>query len=202
METSSKHMPADERRAVIVGAVVALAGLQNPSDITTAAIASHMNLTQGALFRHFANKEAIWQAVMAWVADHLLARIDQSSQGVESPVAAMEAILMSHVEFVIAHPGVPRMMFGELQRAESTPAKHQVEALIQRYGERLHRLIEAGKASGELPAGLDKQAATTLFIGTVQGMVMQSMLAGDVGRMRHDAPHVFAIYQRGIRSAS
>ena len=202
METSSKHLPADARRAVIVGAVVALAGSQNPSDITTAAIANHMNLTQGALFRHFANKEAIWQAVMAWVADHLLARIDQSSQGVESPVAAMEAIFMSHVDFVIAHPGVPRMMFGELQRAESTPAKRQGEALIQRYGARLHRLIEKGKASGELSPCLDNQAATTLFIGTVQGLVMQSLLAGDVGRMRHDAPRVFAIYQRGIRSAS
>ncbi|HQV42048.1 MAG TPA: TetR family transcriptional regulator, partial [Moraxellaceae bacterium] len=33
-----------------------LAGLQNPSEITTAAIAKHMNLTQGALFRHFPNK--------------------------------------------------------------------------------------------------------------------------------------------------
>jgi AcrR family transcriptional regulator len=202
VETHSKHLPADERRAVIVAAVVALAGSQNPSEITTAAIANHMNLTQGALFRHFANKEAIWQAVMAWVAEHLLARIDEASQGIESPVAAMEAIFMSHVEFVIAHPGVPRMMFGELQGAESTPAKRQVETLIQRYGERLHRLIEAGKTSGELPAGLDNQAATTLFIGTVQGLVMQSMLAGDVGRMRHDAPRVFAIYQRGIRSAS
>ena len=202
METHSKHLPADERRAVIVAAVVALAGSQNPSEITTAAIANHMNLTQGALFRHFANKEAIWQAVMAWVAEHLLARIDEASKGIESPVAAMEAIFMSHVEFVIAHPGVPRMMFGELQHAESTPAKRQVETLIQRYGERLHRLIEAGKTSGELPAGLDNQAATTLFIGTVQGLVMQSMLAGDVGRMRHDAPRVFAIYQRGIRSAS
>jgi AcrR family transcriptional regulator len=202
VETSSKHLPADERRAMIVGAVVALAGSQNPSDITTAAIANHMNLTQGALFRHFANKEAIWQAVMAWVAEHLLARIDQSSQGIASSIAAMEAIFMSHVEFVIAHPGVPRMMFGELQHAESTPAKRQVEALIQRYGERLHRLIEAGKACGELPPNLDNQAATTLFIGTVQGLVMQSMLADDVGRMHHDAPRVFAIYQRGIRSAS
>jgi AcrR family transcriptional regulator len=48
---------------------VALAGSQNPSEITTAAIAKHMNLTQGALFRHFPNKEAIWQAVMEWVAE-------------------------------------------------------------------------------------------------------------------------------------
>ena len=29
---------------------------------------------------------------------------------------------------------------------------------------------------------------------------MQSMLAGDVDRIRRDAPRVFAIYQRGIRS--
>ncbi|WP_455906485.1 TetR family transcriptional regulator C-terminal domain-containing protein [Citrobacter werkmanii] len=93
------------------------------------------------------------------------------------------------------------MMFGELQRAESTPAKRMVQTLIQRYGERLHRLIEKGKASGELSPSLDNEAAATLFIGTIQGLVMQSLLAGDVGRMHRDAPRVFAIYRRGIRCA-
>ena len=135
MDTHPKHLPADERRAVTVESVVALAGSQNPSEITTAAIAKHMNLTQGALFRHFPNKEAIWQAVMEWVAERLLARIDRSAQGIESPLAAMEAMFMSHIEFVAEHPGVPRMMFGELQRAESTPAKRMVQTLIQRYGD-------------------------------------------------------------------
>lgn len=201
MDTPPKHLPADERRAVTVESVVALAGSQNPSEITTAAIAKHMNLTQGALFRHFPNKEAIWQAVMEWVAEHLLARIDRAAQGIESPLAAMEAMFMSHVDFVIEHPGVPRMMFGELQRAESTPAKRMVQTLIERYGERLHHLIDTGKARGEIATSLDNAAAATLFIGTVQGLVMQSMLAGDVGRMRRDAPLVFAIYCRGIRSA-
>ena len=147
MDLTPKHLPADERRAVTVRAVVALAASQNPSEITTAAIAKHMNLTQGALFRHFPSKEAIWQAVMEWVAERLLARIDHSAQGIESPVAAMAAMFMSHVEFVVEHPGVPRMMFGELQRADMTPAKRMVQTLIQRYGERLHRLIEKGKAS-------------------------------------------------------
>ena len=45
---------------------------------------------------------------------------------------------------------------------------------------------------------LDSEAAATLFIGTVQGLVMQSLLAGDVKRLRRDAPRVFAIYRRGI----
>jgi len=201
MNMHSKHLPADERRAVTIEAVVDLAGTQNPSEITTAAIAKHMNLTQGALFRHFPNKDAIWKAVMEWVAEQLLARIDRSAQGVDSPLAAMEAMFMSHVEFVAEHPGVPRMMFGELQRAEQTPAKLMVQNLIQRYGESLNRLIEKGKANGELSPTLDAEAAATLFIGTIQGMVMQSLLAGDVKRIHNDAPRVFAIYRRGIGSA-
>lgn len=198
MDTRSKHLPANERRAVTVEAVVDLAGLQNPSEITTAAIAKHMNLTQGALFRHFPNKDAIWQAVMEWVAERLLARIDRSAQGIESPLAAMEAMFMSHIEFVAEHPGVPRIMFGELQRAESTAAKRMVQTLLKHYGERLHRLIEKGKVSGQLSVTLDDEAAATLFIGTIQGLVMQSMLAGDVDRIRRDAPRIFKIYRHGI----
>lgn len=198
MDTHSKHLSADERRAVTIESVVKLAGSQNPSEITTAAIAKQMNVTQGALFRHFPHKQAIWQAVMEWVAERLLARIDRAAQGAKSPLAAMEAIFMSHIEFVAKHPGVPRMMFGELQRAESTPAKRMVQILIQHYSERLHRLIEQGKADGQLPLSLDNEAAAILFIGTIQGLVMQSLLAGDVGRIRRDAPRVFAIYRLGI----
>ncbi|SNT71091.1 TetR/AcrR family transcriptional regulator [Psychrobacter sp. LV10R520-6] len=201
MDSHSKNLPADKRRAVTIESVVELAGTQNPSKITTAAIAKHMNLTQGALFRHFPNKEAIWQAVMEWVAERLLARIDKSTEGIESPLLAMKAMFMSHIEFVVEHPGVPRMIFGELQRAESTPAKCMVQTLIQRYGERLHHLIDKGKTSGELSSSLDSEAAATLFIGTIQGLVMQSMLVGDVRRMQRDAPRVFAIYMRGIRGA-
>ena len=202
LNTPTKHLPADERRAATVESVVALAASCNPSDITTAAIAEHMQVTQGALFRHFPSKDAIWEATMDWVAERLLSRIDRAAKGIASPLAAMEAMFMSHVEFVVAHPGVPRMMFGELQRAELTPAKRMAQTLIQRYGERLHGLMAQAKACGELPPELDNEAAATLFIGTIQGLVMQSLLAGDVTRIRRDAPRVFDIYRRGIRSAA
>jgi AcrR family transcriptional regulator len=200
MNTRSKNLPAEERRAVTVEAVVALAAEQNPNDITTAAIAQRMGLTQGALFRHFANKDAILQAVMEWVAERLLSRVDKAVQAAPTPLAALEAMFMAHVGFVVEHPGVPRMLFGELQRAEETGPKRMVQTLILRYGERLRRLLEDGKARGELDAQIDTEAAVILFIGTVQGLVMQSLLAGDIGRIRQEAPRVFAIYRRGIRS--
>jgi len=200
METHAKHLPADERRAVTVETVVALAAEQDPSEITTTAIAKRMHLTQGALFRHFPSKESLWQAVMEWVAERLLTRIDQAAAQATSPLAALEAMFLSHVEFVTEHPGVPRMLFGELQRRDESPAKRMARTLIAHYGERLNLVIEQGKACGEIAPEIDSAAAATLFIGSLQGLVMQSMLAGDVSRIHSEAPRVFALYRRGIGS--
>lgn len=200
METHPKHLPADERRAETVETVVALAAEQDPSEITTTAIAKRMRLTQGALFRHFPSKEAIWQAVMEWVAERLLARVEKAAAQADSPLAALEAMFLSHAEFVAEHPGVPRMLFGELQRSGDSPAKRMARTLIARYGERLRQVIEQGKVCGEIAPAIDTTAATTLFIGTLQGLVMQSLLAGDVSRIRNEAPGVFALYRRGIGS--
>lgn len=202
MHPGTKHMTADQRRAVTVEAVVALAAEHNPGDITTAAIAKHMNLTQGALFRHFPNKEAIWGSVMAWVAERLLTRCDTAAKAAATPLAALEAVFMAHIDFVSNHPGVPRMLFGELQRAEDTVPKQTVRTLLQKYGERLAVLIAQGKATGEIDAQVNTAAAATLFIGTIQGLVMQSLLAGDTATMRDKVPGVFAIYRRGIARQS
>lgn len=201
MPRSARNLPADERRAVTVEAVIALAGKQNPSDITTAAIAQQMGLTQGALFRHFPNKDAILLAVMEWVAERLLGRVDKAIEAAPSPLAALEAAFMAHIDFVVKHPGVPRMLFGELQRADVSPAKLMVRTMIRAYSSRLKRLVEDGKARGELAADLDVDAATTLFIGSIQGLVMQSLIAGSANAIRASAPGVFAVYRRGIRSS-
>lgn len=200
-QPGAKKIPAEERRNVTVEAVIDLAATANPDTITTAAIAKHMKLTQGAIFRHFPSKDAIWEAVMGWVAKTLTSRIDRAAGDAASPVAKLEAMFLAHIAFVADHPGAPRMLFGELQAARQTPAKRLARGLMTQYAARLHDLIAAGKASGELRADLDTEAAATLFIGTIQGLVMQSLIAGDMRRLREDAPRVFAIYLRGIAAA-
>ena len=135
---------------------------------------------------------------MSWVADRLLSRIDAAASTAPTPSAALEAMFLAHTGFVTDHPGVPRMMFGELQRAASTVPKRMAVTLLRHYAERLHFLLERGRDAGEFDPKLDVEAAATLFVGTVQGLVMQALIAGDVQRIRRDAPRVFAIYLRGI----
>ncbi|MBW8310769.1 MAG: TetR/AcrR family transcriptional regulator [Rhizobium sp.] len=197
---SAKYLPAEARRAETIEAVVALAAERNPGDITTAAIASRLGLTQGALFRHFPNKDAILEAVMAWVSDRLLSRVEAAMAGAATPLAAMEAAFLAHAAFVSEHPGVPRMLFGELQRSEDTAAKRLVRTLLGRYRERLARLVEQGKREGSIAADVETGVALSGFIGTLQGLVIQSLLSGEPGRIREGAPAAFALYRRGIGS--
>ena len=197
-----EHLSSEDRRAATVGAVIALAANHDPGEISTTAIAKHMGVTQGALFKHFPTKDAILEAVMTWVADRLLARVDSAASAMPTSSQALEAMFLAHTSFVTEHPGVPRMMFGELQRAGSTAPKRMAATMLRQYAERLRLQLERGRTSGEFAPQLDMEAAATLFVGTIQGLVMQALIAGDVQRISRDAPRVFAIYLRGINKGN
>ncbi|WP_322996929.1 TetR/AcrR family transcriptional regulator [Castellaniella sp.] len=199
MTAHSKHLSADERRAVTVATVVGLAAEQNPSSITTASIAQRMGVTQGALFRHFANKDAILQAVISWISHSLFARIQEVAAGQDSTLAILRAIFAAHVDFVTRHPGVPRLVFGELQSADDSPQKLAVKAMTTAYGKALREYLQAGKANGELAADLDVDAAAVQFLGMIQGLVIQSLIANDSLHVQRHADGVFALYARGIQ---
>lgn len=66
-----------------------------------------MGVTQGALFKHFPTKDAILEAVMTWVADRLLARVDSAASAMPTAGQALEAMFLAHTSFVTEHPGVP-----------------------------------------------------------------------------------------------
>jgi len=201
-KSAQKYLPADERRAATVQAVIELAADRNPADITTAAIAQHMQLTQGALFRHFPNKEAIWDAVMAHAEETLLARIDAATAQADGPLAALEAMFQTHVDFIIQHPGVPRILFAELQHDRETPAKARVQALLEGYRARLRNHARQGIDQGELRDTLDLDTLPVLFIGMIQGLVIQAMLARNIQRMKRQATQLFALFCLGIGARS
>ena len=157
-----------------------------------------MRMTQGALFRHFPTKDAIWQAVVEWVAARILARLDEVER-TESPLEALKQVFTAHIETHARHAGVPRIVFGELQRAGDTRTKRMVRTFMGRYVGRLQALIEEGRIRGEIDPGIDAKAGATLFVGMIQGLVVQSLVTGKAGSMRTKAPEILAIYLRGIR---
>jgi len=192
------------RQAHLVAAAIALAARRSPADITTTDLARMVGISQGAVFKHFASKEAIWLAVLDWTSTTLMARLEAAAQGardaVPSELSALRAVFLAHVDFVMAYPGVPRVIFQELQSADDTALKAQVRSLMQRYRKLLQNLLQQAHKKQGLHPDIDLNAAAVLFIGSVQGLVTQALISGDVNAMAQQAPGVFAIVQRGIQS--
>ena len=177
-----RHL-TDARQREIVAAVLALARERGPDAITTQAIAERIGVTQGAIFRHFADKEAIWLAVFAWVRASLGAVFAAAVAKADTPLARIEQAFLAHVAFIAANPGVPRVMFHELQYPGDTPARMEVRAMMGEYRKQLTLLFKQASAAGELPAELDTALAPVLFIGAVQSLVIQAALGGDEAGM-------------------
>ncbi|MFP8780237.1 TetR/AcrR family transcriptional regulator [Hydrogenophaga sp. RWCD_12] len=188
----------EQRQASLVAAALALAAQRSPADITTADLAQAVGITQGAVFRHFESKSSIWLAVMDAVHKDLLTRLRAAAEAGSQPLTALRAVFMAHADFVVEQPGVPRVIFQELQHPEDTPLKTQVRQLMQDYRTLITGLLERAQAARQLAPGTDLQAAAVLFIGSVQGLVMQSLLSGQVGAMRQLAPAVFELFQQAI----
>src|SRR5689334_12304628 len=176
---SGRRLPSDQRRLDIVQAVLELAGERGPDAITTQAIAERMGVTQGALFRHFPDKNAIWLAVFAWVRAALLRICDTAIDEDAPALVNLERVFLAHVALVAANPGLPRVLFHELRSTGVSKVRPAVRSMIGDYRQRLAQLFDAARASGELPRELDSELATVLFIGAVQGLVIHAALAGE-----------------------
>lgn len=198
LQTLPTRLPTEVRQAAIVDAALVLVRSMGPAQVTTSDIASAVGVTQGAVFKHFPSKDAIWLAAMAWVHTQLLGTLEEAAVTAPTPLQGLGAVFMAHVNFVVTHPGVPRLIFHELQQPADSATKQEVRALLHGYRQLLLGLLEAATRQRQLSPDLDQDAAATLFVGIVQGLVMQSMLSDKPAGMRAQASRVFALYLRGL----
>jgi TetR/AcrR family transcriptional regulator len=199
-----QRLATDLRQASLIEAALQLAALKSPADITTGDLAKAVGISQGAVFRHFPSKEAVWLAVIVWTEERLLGQLRAAVHAhaalpsTFNPLAALQAVFVAHVEFVMTHPGVPRVVFLELQRAQETPLKVAVRGLMQQYRVLVMDLLQNAQGKGLLRSDVDLPCAAVLFLGSVQGLVMQALMSGQLQSIAAQAPGVFTLYFYGI----
>jgi len=163
-------------------------------------MADAMGLTQGAVFRHFPTKDAIWLAVMDWVRAELGRVVGEAIAASADPFDALERVLLAHVGFVARHPGIPRLLFAELEDARDTRLKQLIQQVMSGYERRIAGLVAEAKARRLADPRIDEANAAALFLGMVQGLVMQASVFGDRRPMLAQARKVFPLFLAAIRN--
>ena len=198
-EIIKKRMSSEDRQSEIIRVAVELAAEKDVSSVTTQDMADAMQLTQGAIFRHFASKDEIWLAVMHWIQITLMSVLSKAAANASDPLDAIERMFLAHVSFINKHPAIPRILFSELQHKKNGKLRQLIQEIMSGYEGRIAALLDAAKAQSLVDAELDSKSAAVLYIGMIQGLVMQVSIFGGKRSLLQEAAKTFPIFLHGIK---
>lgn len=193
-------IPAAERRAHAVRALLELAWATAPDEISTAAIAERMGVSHAALFRHFPTREALWTEAVRWATGELDRRFEAiAAQRLPDPLEEVEALLAAHAEMVSARPGLLRMLFAELQRPATSPAREEGKAFTQRFRQRLAALIGQARDRGAVSAEVDPVELAALVVALYQGLMLQGLVHDSLDQLGQRIRPALRLLLSGVR---
>lgn len=197
--TKRAYQSTEQRQSATVEAVIHLCANQDPSTLTTARIADEVGLSQGALFKHFPNKNSLWESVAGWVSGQLIEQVFSVADKHEHADRALEAMFLAHIGFIVRHPGIPRLMLGELQKPGNSAAKRIVRETLANYRQRVIALLNLGIEQQRITPTIDTEAAAVLYLGAIQGLVVQGMIGGDIHSLEQTAPRIFRLFSANFQ---
>lgn len=114
-ETTAPTRPKPgERRAQILQALAAMLAQPGGERITTAALAARLQVSEAALYRHFASKAQMFEGLIDFIEQSVFALINQIQTQTDEigPRQAGQIITML-IRFAEKNPGLARVMVGD-----------------------------------------------------------------------------------------
>lgn len=170
-----------QRRQQAIETLLELASEGPPSQIRTAQISERMGLSEAALFRHFPSKEHLWLATLedaiarAWApVDHLLAMPALQ----DKPLEALKEVLRSQFSINRSIPGLPTLIFHELQSRSPSPCRVVVIEHLERFRQCIEDLVRSAQALQMLSQQATSEALADTLLALMMGLLLQEQIRG------------------------
>ncbi len=193
---STARKPADDRRREIADAALRVIADQGLGRFTALAIAREVGITDAALFRHFASKEAIVLAAIDRVGELLFERFPPRGA---DPVEQLGTFFRQRVAVIRAHPGIARI-FATRELSHAAPAEGV--ARLAEFRSRSTGFVRAcvAKAAREdvLAPGLGVEEAALVVLGALLALAHSDAVPpGDAGDLPERVWHTLETFLRG-----
>ena len=159
-EKTRKRPRPGERRLQILQVLAEM--LQNPRGerVTTAALAAKIDVSEAALYRHFASKAQMFEGLIAFIEQTVFGLINQINQKEESGLAQTRGILQMLLVFAEKNPGMTRVLLGDALLQEDDRLQDRISQVLDRVEASLKQSLRIGQSQGSTPgsAGQDDVA--------------------------------------------
>jgi len=165
-EKTRKRPRPGERRLQILQVLAEM--LQNPRGerVTTAALAAKIDVSEAALYRHFASKAQMFEGLIAFIEQTVFGLINQINQKEESGLAQTRGILQMLLVFAEKNPGMTRVLLGDALLQEDDRLQDRISQVLDRVEASLKQSLRIGQSQGSAPgsAGQDDVAVRAALL--------------------------------------
>lgn len=168
----------DERKIEILEAALRLADDLGPDRLTTDAIAREVGLTQPGIFRHFPTKQAIWDAVVATIADRMVAGWRAVLDRPENPIDRLKGLIIAQLRLIESTPAITAILFSRELHARNDMLRQAIFKLMGAFHAAVASEFAQAQESRQLRRDLAADDAAFLLIGLVQGLAVRWSLSG------------------------
>ncbi|MES2297363.1 MAG: nucleoid occlusion factor SlmA [Pseudomonadota bacterium] len=102
-----------QRKLQILQALAAMLEQPKGEKITTAALARRLDVSEAALYRHFASKAQMFEGLIEFIESSVFGLINQIAQREAGGTAQAHAIVHMLLGFATSNPGMTRVLIGD-----------------------------------------------------------------------------------------
>ena len=164
-----KRPKPGERRLQILQALAGMLEQPQGERVTTAALAARLQVSEAALYRHFASKAQMFEGLIEFIESTLFGLINQITRDEEDALSQIQQILNLLLTFSERNPGMTRVLVGDALINEDDRLQVRINQLLDRLELSLKQCFRTAMVQEHLPPDTDAGARADLLLSYVLG---------------------------------
>jgi TetR/AcrR family transcriptional regulator len=146
--------------------------------VTTAALAARLEVSEAALYRHFASKAQMFEGLIEFIETSVFGLINEISVREPSGLHQVRATVIMLLEFAQTNRGMTRVLVGDALVNEHERLQERMNQGFERIEASLKQSYRVAVTAGELPTDFDVGARANLVMSYVLGRWLRFAKSG------------------------
>ncbi len=140
-----------ERKLQILQTLATMLEHPKGERITTAALAKRLDVSEAALYRHFASKAQMFEGLIAFIEETVFGLINQITASEEDGVKQARRIILMLLEFAQTNRGMTRVLIGDALVIEDERLTVRMNQMMDRIEASLKQCLKVAAAQAGTP---------------------------------------------------
>jgi TetR/AcrR family transcriptional regulator len=168
-----KRPKPGERRVQILQMLASMLEQPGADRVTTAALAGRLDVSEAALYRHFASKAQMFEALIEFIEQSVFTLINQISERESVPAVQVQKALTVLLQFGEKNPGMTRVMVGDALVFENERLLARMNQFFERFESQLRQSLRGvaegvGSTTPTVDANAQASVLTAFAVGRLQ----------------------------------